>query len=107
MSTRRYMDITGNIRTVQEKVQEEEKVQLEDCKDSKVIAEKRLEQDLANIHQDDEEIELKESTCPRDTANLLECSLFTPLEETDPELKDVVECAICGRFDWKSKDSLL
>jgi predicted nucleic acid-binding Zn-ribbon protein len=107
MRAKRYMDITGNIREVGE-TSEMHKEKLGKLEKALENEERFIEQQLANLHQDDEEIELKQTECPRDSANLFECSLMVTKQLSDPTLdKHIVECAICGRFDWKKKDSLL
>lgn len=70
--------------------------------------EQYIEQQMANFYQDEEESNLKDSECHRNTTNIFECPLMVPVKQTDPTLTNqITECAICGRYDWSKKDSLL
>ena len=101
--TRRKMDWAGNIVDVEdapiETVRTTEGTEITDFQVTDPF-----EQHMANINQDDEDPELTETGCAYETDNLYECPRFAPLEDDD--VPDVIECRVCGRFDWKKKESI-
>ena len=62
------------------------------------------EQHLISIDLETEDMVLSESGCPHEIDNLYECPIFHDVsDDDDPE---TIECAKCGRIDWKKKPSL-
>lgn len=72
------------------------KLRLERCQ--------RVEQDLANVHGDDEEVVLNQDGCPYEATNLMECPAFVDTDEDDDP--ETLECALCGRWGWRKTDSI-
>ena len=103
MGTRRYMDWTGNI--IEDESKEIHTIRTSEGTEYDLgTVEDPLEQHMANINQDNEDPELTESGCSFETDNLFECPNFFPI--LDDSVPDVVECAVCGRMDWRRKDSI-
>lgn len=104
--SRRYMDWSGNI------IDRDEAPELEVVRttegteiDLKNALHDPFEQHMANLTQDEEDMEDVEGPCQYEADDIITCPNYFPADE-DPETPDVIECRICGRMDWKKKPSI-
>lgn len=103
---RRHMDWTGNII----EVSDEKPIDTIETSEGTEVALRdaicdQFEQHLANINQDEEDMDLVEGPCQYESSDLIMCPNFFAAPD-DPDTPDVIECQVCGRMDWKKKPSI-